>query len=166
VDIDQTVESRLDRITSLLAGLPGPLGNGELLVWVENAGRDAMPQTVFDRLQAAGLLERWYPQIPVDVPETATEMMSRLDQVDEQAAAERFAALTTKTLAYRTRGRYDEATAREVLAALRRLLGHETTWWTNTDQTGWKPVTRHIFDAILIATGAQVTVAFLAFDED
>lgn len=27
------------------------------------------------------------------------------------------------------------------------------------------PVTRHIFDAILIATGAQVTVAFLAFDE-
>lgn len=166
MDIDQTSEGRLERITSLLAGVPGPLGNGELLVWVECAGRDAMPQAVFDRLQTAGLLERWYPQIPVNVPETATELMSRLDQVDDHAAGELFVGLTTRTLAYRTPGRYDEAKARDVFAALRRLLDYETTWWTNTDQTGWNPVTRHIFDATVIATDAQVTVALLAVDDD
>jgi hypothetical protein len=93
-------------------------------------------------------------------------MMSRLDQVDERAAAELFVALTTRTLAYRSRGRYDEAKAREVFAALRLLLDRDSTWWTNSDKTGWNPMTRHIFDAILIATGARVTVALLAFDED
>ncbi|HET9117891.1 MAG TPA: hypothetical protein VFN75_07425 [Pseudonocardiaceae bacterium] len=166
MDIDQSAKARLERITGLLAGLPGPLGNGELRVWVEHVGRDAMPRAVFDQLQTAGLLVRWYPQIPVDVPETAAEMMSRLDQIDERAAAELFVALTSRTLAYRSRGRYDEAKARELFAALCRLLDRDTIWWTNTDQTGWNPVNRHIFDAMPVATGAQVTVALLAFDED
>jgi hypothetical protein len=166
VDIDETADSRLGRITSLLAGLPGPLGNGGMMVWVERADHDAMPQAVFDHLQTAGLLERWYPEIPVNVPETMAEMMSRLGQVDELTAADLFVGLTTRTLAYHARGRYDEAKAREVFAALRRLLGYGTTWWTNTDQTGWNPVTRHIIDAIVIGTGKEITVVLLAFDED
>lgn len=166
MDIDQSTERRLERITSLLAGLPGPLGNGEMAVWVEHADRDAMPQVVFDHIQMSGLHDKWYPELPVNVPETATEMMSRLDQVDEHTAAELFVGLTTRTLAYRARGRYDETKAREVFAALRRALGYEMTWWTNTDQTGWNPVTRNTFDAILIGSEVQVTVALLAFDED
>lgn len=52
-------------------------------------------------------------------------------------AISRSIVLTTRTLAYRARGRYDEAKAREVLAALRRLFGKGTTWWTNIDQTAW-----------------------------
>jgi hypothetical protein len=147
-------------------GLPGPLGNGEMLVWVERTDRDAMPQAVFDHLRAAGLHDRWYPRIPVNVPETATEMMSMLGEIDQQAAAELFVRLTTRTLAYNARGRYDEAKAREVFSALRHLLDEETIWWSNTDTTGWDPVTRHIFDAMVIGAGAEVTVALLAFDED
>ena len=163
---DHVTADRLGRISSLLAGLPGPFGNGQMLVWVEHGDRGSMPQAVFDHLQQAGLLERCYPQIPVNVPETAAELMTRLERIDNQVAAARFTGVTTRTLAYHTRGRYDEAKAREVFEALRRLLGFETTWWTNTDLTGWNPVTRHTIDAIVIGVGAAAIVALLAYDED
>jgi hypothetical protein len=163
---DPATADRLGRISNLLAGLPGPFGNGEMLVWVEHGDRDSMPQAVFDHLRQAGLLERWYPQIPVNVPETAAELMTRLDEVDEQTAAARFTSMTTRTLAYRTRGRCDEANAREMFAALRRLFGHDTIWWAKGDQTGWNPVTRHTIDAIVIGVGAATIVTLLAYDED
>jgi hypothetical protein len=106
--------------------------------------------------------------IPPGAPQSTGQTLAAaaLGQVDELTAADLFVGLTTRTLAYHARGRYDEAKAREVFAALRRFLGYGTTWWTNTDQTGWNPVTRHIIDAIVIGTGKAITVVLLAFDED
>ncbi|WP_214320437.1 hypothetical protein [Nonomuraea sediminis] len=160
------VSERLDRIRALLAGLTGPLGNGEMRAWTNLGDAQSMPLEVFRLMGDLGLFERWYPDVPVDVPDTPDELSSRLGEIDQAGALRRLVSIASTTLAYHSRGRYDEAKARQVFGSLLRLLGHGTHWWTNTDLTSWNPVTRHVFDAVVIGVGNGVIVTVLAFDED
>ncbi|MFI2336800.1 hypothetical protein ACH474_25755 [Nocardia rhamnosiphila] len=161
------VGDRLDRIRALLSGLNGPLGNGEMHAWA-NLGEPArMPREVFDLIEGLGVLERWYPKVPVDVPESSAELADRLTEVDVDGAVHRLIGLASTTLAYGSRGRYDQAKAAEVFGSLVRLLGHGSRWWSNTDGAGgWNPVTRHVFDAVVIGVGSGIVVTILDFDED
>lgn len=163
---DLTADDRLARVTSLLAGLPGPYGNGELFVWAEHGDPGTVPAAVFHHIQDAGLLDPWSPPAPVDVPGGPAELMTRLDSLDPDAALQSLITLATRPLAYRTHGRYDEAKATEVFTTLRRLLGHDTHWWANTDLISWNPVTRHTMDAVVVGAGGGVIVTMLVFDED
>ncbi len=160
------VSDRLGRIRALLAGLTGPLGNGEMHAWANLGDAEGMPREVFGLIGGLGLFQRWYPGMPVNVPYTPDELAGRLGEIDEDGALRRLISTASTTLAYHSRGRYDEAKASEVFGSLLRLLGHGTRWWTNTDLTGWNPVTRHTFDAVVIGVGNGITVTVLTFDED
>ncbi len=60
---DLSASGRLSGVRALLKGLPGPLGNGEMLAWANPGDADSAPQEVFRLLQGvAGILERWGPE--------------------------------------------------------------------------------------------------------
>lgn len=111
------VGDRLDRIRALLSGLNGPLGNGEM--HGANLGEAArMPREVFDRIEGLGVLERRYPEVPVNVPESFAELADRLTEIDADGAVPRLIGIASTTLAYGSRGRYDRAKAAEVFGSL------------------------------------------------
>ncbi|MFD0689472.1 hypothetical protein [Actinomadura fibrosa] len=159
-----SVAHRLDRIRALLAGLPGPLGNGELHAWANPGDVDGMHREVFGLI--GGLDVGRYPDDFVNVLDSPNDLADRLSEIDEADALQRLISIASSTLAYHLRGRYDETKARSVFGSLLRLLGHGTRWWTNTDFPAWKPVTPHVFDAVVIGVGNGITVTVLAFDED
>lgn len=152
----------------MLKGLPGPVGNGEMVVWVRPGDVDSMPLDLFALIDGAGLMERWEVDQAANVPGNPAELMTRLWEVDEHQAVSILVKLMSETLAYHAPGRYKRDKAREVAGALTRLLGHGTRWWTNTngDLTGWRSVTRHVLDGVVVATGNGVIVTVLVFDED
>jgi hypothetical protein len=158
----------------LLRGLPGPLGNGEILVWVNPGDVDSVQQEVLELIQGtAGPLERRGPGGAADrLPADAADLMTKLPEVDEAMAAQVLVWLMSTTMAYGGSGRYEQAKARDIISALTRLLGHGTRWRTNVDSwtfapaRSWNPVTRHTMDAVVVAAGGGVIVTFLAVDED
>ncbi|WP_406267990.1 hypothetical protein OH799_23450 [Nocardia sp. NBC_00881] len=161
------VGDRLDRIRALLSGSSGPLGNGEMHAWANLGDAARMPRDVFDLIEGLGVLERWYPNVSVNVPESSAELADRLAEIDGDGAVHRLIGIASTTLAYGSRGRYDRVKAAEVFGSLVRLLGHGSRWWSNTDGTGgWNPVTRHVFDTMVIGVGSGVVVTILVFDED
>jgi hypothetical protein len=168
------VEDRLTRIRGLLKGLPGPLGNGEMLVWVNPGDVDSMPQEVLALIVgAADHLKRWNPGgSEDDIPRDAADLMTKLTEVDEAKGTETLVWLLSSTMAYRVGGRYEEAKARDVAKAMARLLGYGTRWWTNTDlgdyPSVWpyNPVTQHTMSAVVVSVGNGVIVTILAVDED
>jgi hypothetical protein len=103
---------------------------------------------------------------PVQAPQDVPQLHDRLSELDQDAALAVLVETSSQTLAYRMKGRYSEGKAQEVFGRLADLLGHQTRWWSNTDLTGWDPVTRHTMDALVIGTGGGVVVAVLAVDED
>ncbi|NUP28104.1 MAG: hypothetical protein HOQ44_15695 [Nocardia sp.] len=158
------VDDRLDRIRALLSGSSGPLGNGEMHAWANPGEAARMPHDVFDLLESLGVLERRYR---ADVPESAVELADRLTEIDVDGAVHRLIGIASTTLAYGSRGRYDRGRAAEIFGSLVRLLGHGSRWWSNTDGAGaWNPVTRYVFDAVVIGVGSGIVVTILAFDED
>jgi hypothetical protein len=163
---DVPVAGRLDRIRSLLRGLPGPLGNGEMFAWVNLGDAGAVSEEAFALIDGAGLAECLNPDRPGDVPRDPAELMARLREIDEAAAMRILIGLAATTLAYHVRGRYEEGKARQVFEAMVRLLGPGTRWWANTDLTAWNPVTRQTFDALVVGAGNGIIVTVLAFDED
>jgi hypothetical protein len=164
----------LTRIRSLLAGLPGPLGNGEMFAWVHAGDVESVPQDVFALLEgASGRLERWGPSGGADgVPASAEDLMTGLSQVEETVAADFLVWLLTTTMAYGGAGRYAEGKARDVVRTLAGLLGYGAQWWVNGEPLnsagarGWWPVTRCTFDALVVGAGNGVIVTVLAVDED
>ncbi len=171
---DPAVTERLTRIHALLKGLPGPLGNGEMLVWVNAGDAESVPQDVFALLaQAAGRLERLGPTRPTEsMPASAADLMTRLSEVEQAVAADVLVWLLTTTMAYGGPGRYDDDKAVDVVRTLAGLLGHGTRWWVNGEPLGshgvrgWNPVTRGTFDAVIVGAGNGVIVTALAVDED
>lgn len=165
---------RLTRIRSLLKGLPGPLGNGEMFAWVCEGDAESAPQEVFRLLDdAARRLERWGPGGAAErAPASAADLKTRLTQVEQTVAADFLVWLLTTTMAYGVGGRYDVYKARALVEALAELLGYGTRWWVNGEQLdsrgarGWNPVTRCTFDALVVGEGNGVVVAVLAVDED
>ncbi len=147
---DLAVSERLARIRSLLSELAGPLGNGEMLVWVNPGDAASVPQEVFSLIDgAASLLERWESGGVTDqMPANATNLMTKLTEVGQAAADGVSVWLMSTTIAYGGRGRYENAKAREIVKTLGRLLGHRTRRWANTEPPGpsgarvWNPVTR------------------------
>ncbi|MEU1951391.1 hypothetical protein [Nocardia rhamnosiphila] len=161
------VGDRLDRIRALLSGSSGPLGNGEMHAWANLGDAARMPREVFDLIEGLGVLERWYPKVPVDVPGSSAELADRLAEIDVDGAVRRLIGIASTTLAYGSRGRYDRVEASEVFGSLVRLLGYGSRWWSNTDGAGgWNPVTRHVFDAVVTGVGSGIIVTVLVFDED
>ncbi|MGV9928910.1 hypothetical protein [Nocardia rhamnosiphila] len=157
------VGDRLDRIRALLSGLSGPLGNGEMHAWANLGDAAGMPREVFGLIEGLDVLDRRDP----GVPRSSAELAERLAEVDSDGAVHRLIGIASTTLAYGSRGRYDQAKAAEVFASLVRLLGHGSRWWSNTDGAGgWNPVTRHVLDAVVIGAGSGIVVTILAFDED
>lgn len=54
---DVPVAVRLDRIRSLLRGLPGPLGNGEMFTWVNLSDAGAVSEEAYALIDGADLIE-------------------------------------------------------------------------------------------------------------
>jgi hypothetical protein len=165
---------RLTRIRGLVKGLAGPLGNGEMLAWVNPGDVDSMPQDVLALIVgAAERLECWVPGgSRDDVPRDAADLMTKLTEVDEAKGTETLVWLLSSTMAYRVSGRYAEDKARDVAKALARLLGYDAHWWTNTDLDGYpsfwpySPVTQHTMSAVVVGAGNGVILTILAVDED
>ncbi|GAA5055220.1 hypothetical protein GCM10023318_31070 [Nocardia callitridis] len=161
------VGDRLDRIRALLSGSSGPHGNGEMHAWANLGDAARMPREVFALIEGLGVLERWYPKVPVDVPDSSAELADRLLEVDVAGAVHRLIRIASTTLAYGSRGRYDRVKAAEVFGSLVRLLGHGSHWWSNTySDSSWNPVTRYVFDAVVVGVGSGIVVTILVFDED
>ncbi len=100
------------------------------------------------------------------VPRDEDELTSVVREVDLDGARTVFERLTTRTLAYRTPGRYPAAKAAAVFRVLAQLLGRRARWFTNTNGPAWNPVTNCVMDALFIGTGNGVLVAVLVTDED
>lgn len=158
---------RLARVQHLLAGLPGPYGNERLWTLVDVLdGVDVFDRT-FAFLQECAVLDSVSRfGRPPQGPQDAAQLHDRLSELDQEVALAVLVETTSETLAYRMKGRYSEGTTREVFDRLADLLGRQTRWWSNTDLTGWNPVTRHTMDALVIGAGGGVIVAVLAVDED
>ena len=166
---DLDVAERLARIRSLLAGLPGALGNGQVLAWVNPGNAESMPEQVFALIDGAHrLLERWGPGGGGDgIPVDAADLKTKLSEVDEGTAAQVLVWALSTTMAYGAGGRYPEEKAQDLVKTLIRLLGYNAHWWTNRgDARSWKPVTRHSMDVVVVGTGGGVIVTVLAVDED
>jgi hypothetical protein len=139
-----------------------------MVAWVNAGDADSVPQDVFALIYGAGLIECPGIDPAADAPYNPAQLMTRLREVGEEQAVSILARLMSKTLAYHAAGRYDRGKAQETARALTRLLGHGARWWTNTDGdlTGRHPVTRHVFDGVVVAAGNGIVVTVLAFDED
>jgi len=168
------VEERLTRIRGLLKGIPGPLGNGEILARVDPGDVDSMPQDVLGLIVGAvERLERWTPTGSRDaIPRDEADLMTKLTEVDEAEGTKTLVWLLSSTMAYRAGGRYTESKARDVVETLTRLLGYGARWWSNTDlgdyPSAWpySPVTQHTMSAVVVAVSNGVIVTVLAVDED
>jgi hypothetical protein len=171
---DIPASERLARIRSLVSGIQGPLGNGEILTWVSPGSADSVPLQVFGQIHgAADSLQRWGPGGSADGrPVDAADLMAKLYTVTDAEAAQVLVWLLSTTLAYGRGGRYAENKAKDITDALCRLLGHGSSWWTNINSAAfaparsWNPVTSHTMDAVVTAAGNGVIVTFLAVDED
>ncbi|MFG3422943.1 hypothetical protein [Micromonospora sp. NPDC048063] len=158
---------RLVRLRRLLAGLPGPYGNGRLWTLVRSSDAEDPFPAAFAFLTEAAVIGSGSPYgTASQAPQDAAELSARMGEVDQDAASAVLVGMTARTLAYRTRGRYPIGQARDVFQKTISLLGHGTHWWTNTDLEAWNPVSRHVMDALVIAAGGGVLVAVLAADED
>ena len=169
-----TAAERLPLIRGLLSGLPGPLGNGEMLVWVSEGTAESVPDHVFALIDGAHEpLRHWgrggfQEDVPADVP----DLMRKLSEIDAVKAAEVMTHITSTTLAYSLSGRYDQPKARELSKALIGLLGPGARWWTNAGwltlapARNWNPLTAHSMDAAMVGFGGGVIVTVLVVDED
>ncbi|MFI7517041.1 hypothetical protein ACIBVK_26465 [Micromonospora echinofusca] len=158
---------RLARLQHLLAGLPGPYGNEHLWTFIRLAGSENPSTDVFAFLIDCGVIDSASSLgNPRQAPQSVDELTACLAEVNQDMALAVLLGVTTRTLAYRAQGRYPVYKAQDVFKKLITLLGHGTRWWTNTDLSSWKPVTRHTMDALVVGTGDGVLVAVLAADED
>ncbi|MER7892417.1 hypothetical protein ABTX15_21605 [Micromonospora sp. NPDC094482] len=158
---------RLARVRQLLAGLPGPYGNEHLWASVWFADREVVFTSVFEFLSECAVIDgvsRFGD--PPQAPQNEAELAPLLWQVDAADAVELLTGLASRTLAYHGEGRYPVDKAHDVFGRLRKLLGHDSRWWTNTTLSSWNPVTQHTFDALVVGMGGGVVVAVLAVDED
>jgi hypothetical protein len=158
---------RLARVRHLLAGLPGPYGNEHLWTLIELAGGEDPSTDVFPFLSGCRVIDpaSSFGGAP-QAPQNADEVAACLAEVEQDTALTVLVGMTSRTLAYSTRGRYPAGKAQDVFEKLITLLGHGTRWWTNTDLESWNPVTRHTMDALVVAVGGGVLVGVLAADED
>jgi hypothetical protein len=110
---DLHVADRLSRVRELLKGLPGPLGNGEMLAWVNAGDAEAVSDEAFALIDGAHrLLERWGPGgRSNDVAADAAHLMTKLSEVDKDEAAQVLVWALSTTMAYRVGGRYGEEKA-------------------------------------------------------
>lgn len=123
---DLAPDKRVARIRGLLKGLPGPLGNGEMLVWVNPGDAESVPQDVFTLVEGVDdRLERWGPGgSAASVPANPADLMTKLGEVEQPAAVDVLGWLLSTTMAYGGPGRYGERKARDVVNTLVGLLGH------------------------------------------
>ncbi|MFF4894010.1 hypothetical protein [Micromonospora chersina] len=158
---------RLTRVQHLVAGLAGPYGNERLWTMVDVLDGVDVFDRVFAFLQECAVIDAVSRSgHSAQAPQDAPQLHDRLSELDQAAALSVLVEISSETLAYRVRGRYSKVKAREVSVRLADLLGHRTRWWSNTDLTGWDPVSRHTMDALVIGAGGGVVVAVLAVDED
>ncbi|MGK5675649.1 hypothetical protein ACSNOB_22740 [Micromonospora sp. URMC 106] len=157
---------RLVRIRQLLAGLPGPYGNGQLWTLIRSIDTSD-PFLAFAFLTGAAVVDAGGPTgAPPQAPQDAAQLSARMSEASQDIAYALLIGMTSRTLAYGARDRYSQERAGDVFRALVKLLGHGTRWWTNTNLVSWEPATRHVMDAFVIGKGGGVMVAVLATDED
>lgn len=118
---------RLARVRHLLAGLPGPYGNEHLWTLIGFASGENPFTNVFAFLNACDVIDPassfgGAPQAPQD----AEELAARMAEVNQDAAFAVLVGMTSRTLAYRVRGRYPVHNAEAVYEKLIMLLGHGT----------------------------------------
>lgn len=160
------VSERLTRVEQLLASLPGAYGNGQMRTLIVCAGWDSLAVHVLAFIAKSANSPSADGKHLNLVPRDAAELESALTEADESGAHAVFERLTSRTLAYRTPGRYPGAKATTVFRTLAQLLGPGARWLSNTDLAGWHPVTHNTMDALLLGTGGGVLVAVLVTDED
>jgi hypothetical protein len=156
----------LTRVQQLLASLPGPYGNGLLQTLLDYEHADGPVAQVFAFVSASSAGPGADAAFRQHVPRDELEFTSVLREVDLDGARLAFESMTTRTLAYRTPGRYSAANAASVFRALAQLLGRQARWLTNTNGTTWRPVTSWAMDTLFIGTGNGILVAILVTDED
>jgi hypothetical protein len=156
----------LTRVRQLLASLPGPYGNGHMRTLLDYEHPEALYDQVHAFVTGRGAGTGPDAAPGQHVPRDGAELAAVIREIDLATARSVFEGLTTRTLAYRTPGRYPAAKAAEVFSALARLLGPRARWLTNRDLTAWRPVTGCAMDALFIGTGSGVLIAILVTDED
>jgi hypothetical protein len=161
------VPERLARAQQLLAALPGPYGNGHMWTLIEPAGKDSLHIQLHEFITASTRRPGTGPAHR-HVPADPTELAAAIRELDATRARTAFERLTSRTLAYRTPGRYPAAKAHDVFRALGGLLAPAARWFTNADRAlrGWIPVTGEVMDVLFAGTGGGILVAVLATDED
>ncbi len=82
------------------------------------------------------------------VPDDPAGLASTMHELDLTAARAVFDGLTTRTLAYRTPGRYPAAKAATVFRVLAGLLGPCARWFSKHRPAGMHPVTGNVMDAL------------------
>jgi hypothetical protein len=182
--MDSGESGNLNQLQDLVADLGGPLSSVGLLGWVTAGELSSVPDEVFAAVRDAGLLAARDPRLSrpargpraglpqlselVTIPADADELMSRLWEIDEDAALPLLVSLAESNRPSRQRQRMLrrqwQEDPQDVFAELARLAGPGFRWWTNTDLTSWNPVTQHTFDAVIVGAGNGVIVTLIAFD--
>jgi len=145
-----------------LAALYAP--NAWLFTWHGSVRTDNLFETVEAWLESLGVR-------PASWREAGGEPQLRcqLHEVDEADAVSTIAFMTSVSQAYGVPGPLSAQQAMAFAEGLPKLIGNlNPRWWSNTDSqlTGWYPVTQHTFDAIVIGHSDELSASILAIDED
>ena len=106
---------RLARIQHLLAGLPGPYGNEHLWTHIAYSDHEDPFADVHAFITDCGVVDSGGAGgRPSLAAQNAMALAGVMDEVGQDTAVSALVAISSRTLAYGSRGRYTEDKAREV----------------------------------------------------
>ncbi|MFE1285998.1 hypothetical protein [Streptomyces sp. NPDC058751] len=103
-------------------------------------------------------------------PTRPADIADALTAIDREEAGTVMAYLSAGDLVFPGRLRRDREHAHRAAQRVVKLLGRDSTWWTNIEPSdaghGWNPVSRFSFDGVVAGTGNGFVVALLQVGED
>ncbi|MFJ9345024.1 hypothetical protein [Streptomyces sp. NPDC101237] len=103
-------------------------------------------------------------------PARPADIADALTAVDREEAGTVMTYLSAGDLVFPGRLRRDREHAHRAAERVVKLLGRDSTWWTNIELSdagrGWNPVSRFTFDGVVAGTGNGFVVALLQVGED
>ncbi|MEU8710990.1 hypothetical protein [Streptomyces sp. NPDC048663] len=103
-------------------------------------------------------------------PSRPADVAGALTAIDREEAETVITHLSAADLVFPGRLRRDREHARRAAERVVKLLGRDSTWWTNIELSdaghGWNPVSRFTFDGVIAGTGNGFVVALLQVGED
>lgn len=103
-------------------------------------------------------------------PTRPADISDALTTIDREEVATVMTYLFAGDLVFPGRMRRDREHAHRAAQRVVKLLGRDSTWWTNIELSGaghgWNPVSRFSFDGVVAGTGNGFVVALLQVGED